>query len=153
MTQELPAPRIRLATAEDADAMLRLAMGHASEMHFGTPSPRRIGEMARMTFERGKVLLSLDDDGTPVGQIALVIEQPVWSEDWMVSDMSFYVMPQHRHRRHARGLLLAAKDYAKEMGLPLLISLWGKRIEGKARLMQRDLGVPSGAIFFVPAEG
>jgi GNAT superfamily N-acetyltransferase len=144
-------PTIRPATRDDVDAVVRLGMGHAAEMHFGVPSLKRVTEMAGHAFERGRILLSLDDDGQPVGMIALVIEQPGWSEDWQVSDLSFFVEPQHRHRRHARALLQAAKSFAGTLRLPLVVAVWGKRIEGKARLMRRDLGDPSGAIFYIPA--
>jgi len=153
MTAEQPPPIIRPAAIEDFAAVLGLLMAHAGEMHFGKPSLARVTDTVRFAFERGRILLSLDDDGSPVGMIMLVIEQPSWSEDWQVSDLSFYVMPQHRHRRHARGLLQAAKEFAKALALPLVVAVWGKRIEGKARLMQRDLGAPSGMIFYVPAEG
>jgi len=64
----------------------------------------------------GTFLLALDPDGHPIGCIGVRRH-----EDQVGEVKRMYVRPEHPRRGHARALLVAAEDRARELGYTALI--------------------------------
>lgn len=142
---------VRRGTPEDLPALLVLGELMHREVHFGAYSAPKVQAMIEEVLLRGVVLCTEDASGALAGTCGLIPEQAWWSEDWQLSDRWLFVRPECRREGHAGVLLRAALNTARLLKLPLLMAHIGSRAQGKARLLQRVLGEPVGAIFFVPA--
>lgn len=139
----------RRATSDDIPAVLALLHLMHREAPHGALSEARVRDAVDACMGSGAVILSCTA-GEPVGTLGLHLRQPWWSEDWEVADTWLFVHPAHRRAPHARLLLGIAKDFARGMGLPLVMGVFStKRTAPKLRLFERILGAPAGGIFLV----
>lgn len=80
--------------------------------------------------------------------IHLTIGKFWYTESPHVEELYNYVRPEFRKSNNAKSLIEFAKDTAKKMGVPLLISiLSNERTQTKIRLYERVLGKSAGAFF------
>ena len=140
-----PGDEVGFARAFDLLRMLHAETPHASL------SPAKLHQGLAEVVEHGTVIVSLTRDGDLAGAVGLIEDAPWFSDDRWLTDRFFFVHPRHRRTPHARCLLDAARLVARDMGLPLHMTVTGigDRTAGKVRLYSRALGEPCGAIWIV----
>lgn len=75
---------------------------------------------------RSNMAMIAEDDGKPVGVLALMESTHAFSDKPYISDIWFYVLPQYRATRAAHLLLMKARGYAEHAKAPILIgTMWG----------------------------
>ena len=113
-------------------------------------------EAARETFDlafdrKGGILGVIGPQGDIRGMLGLLITRFWFTRDRHLEEIFNFVRPDCRQGTpYAEQLISFAKMCAKvpEINLPLIIGvLTNRRVEGKVKLYQRQLGVPSGAFF------
>ncbi len=144
-------PFIQAATTDDVEAVLDLLAVAAEHGEFA------FGEFDRNTarlavedcIKSGAVLMSMSN-GAPVATMGFEVAGVWWSKIQVMREYWVFVHPEHRRAPHARSMLQAAKDVAREARLPFICGVLStKRTAGKVRLFQREFGVPVGATFLV----
>ena len=87
-------------------------------------------------------------DGVAVGSIALNEDTMWYSDKPHLVDNWFYVLPEFRKSGVGLALLNAAKEFAKERGLPLLIVIFNMEdVETKMKMMQHHGFKLAGGLF------
>lgn len=146
--RELPATRF--ARADDMEAVRDLLALMHREAPVGAWCEAAVREHLGAVMRDGCVVLSLAGDGSPVGTLGLSPQQFWWSQDWSLQERWVFVHPQHRRAPHARALLVAARDAAISLSIPLVAGVFSdRRADAKVRLFSRVLGQPIGATFLV----
>lgn len=89
-----------------------------------------------------------EEDGEPVGSIAVVETSPWYGDQRYYADGFFYVRSDKRASTVAVDLLNAAKAYAKERNKPLIVGLFNMdNIERKAVFLKRKGFRMAGGLF------
>lgn len=128
---------IRFAKADDAEAVLALLkLMHAEVGLAGISEPKVKQQIARC-LENGAIVLAIEGD-VIAGTMGLLLTQPWYSEDWIVTETWTFVHPDRRRSHHIGNMLEAAKVAAGRMKLPLTVSVTtDQRTAGKVRLFAR----------------
>lgn len=143
---------VRLATREDEPEIIRLL--HV--MHAESGMQPLDEEAARDTFDlafdrRGGIIGVIGPPNDIRGMLGLLITRFWFTREHHLEEIFNFVRPDCRNGTpYAERLIEFAKLCADlpEINLPLVIGvLTNRRVEAKARLYQRRLGVPSGAFF------
>lgn len=126
---------------------------HAENGMF-TMSEDKVRGMLQRAFNRqGGIIGALGVPGRIEGAIYLVISDYWYSDDWHLSELFSFVLPQYRKSNNAKELITFAKRCSDEIGIPLVIGvISNERTEGKVRLYQRQLDKPAGAFFVYDAK-
>jgi len=143
---------VRLATRADEPEILQLL--HI--MHAESGMQPLDEDAARETFDlafgrRGGIIGVIGPPGDIRGMLGLLITRFWFTRERHLEEIFSWVRPDCRHgTKYAEQLITFAKTCADlpEINLPLVIGvLTNRRVEGKTKLYQRHLGVPSGAFF------
>ena len=98
--------------------------------------PLRSAAWAARNLECGVWIAEVD--GVPVGTIGVHETTPWYSNTPYLTDGWLYVLPEHRNFSVASGLIGAAKQFAVEKGLPLVLNIFNmENTETKIKLFQR----------------
>jgi hypothetical protein len=154
MTEDL---KIRLATVEDLDEMMRLALSACDENGFLNPNPIKLLEQIwpALNQDHGLCAVIGKPGGTIEGAILLRIGQMWYSDDLTIEEKAIFIHPDFRGAKggRARKLCEFSKTVADTLGLPLVIGvLSNSRTEAKVRMYERQFGKPSGAFFLYGAK-
>lgn len=142
-------PALRQAAPGDLDAVREMVRAHCREEAPSLPiSEARLSAAVQACMQQGGILVSCAD-GVPVGTIGVTVDAPYWSDrPWMIG-LWAYVKGGHRKDPHMREMLSTVLEVAHSRHMPLRFEVWGgHRTAGKACLFKRELGGPSGALFF-----
>ena len=149
--------KIRLATVEDLDEMMRLALSACDENGFLNPNPIKLLEQIwpALNQDHGLCAVIGKPGGTIEGAILLRIGQMWYSDDLTIEEKAIFIHPDFRGAKggRARKLCEFSKTVADTLGLPLVIGvLSNSRTEAKVRMYERQFGKPSGAFFLYGAK-
>lgn len=114
------APRVRLATADDREAVLRLAIRFMGESHYARlmqPNVEALDTLIAflLTSDNG-ALFVLDVGGQVAGMVGMTVVPNHLSGELQGSEVAFYVEPDYRRGRAALRLLDAAEQWAVDQG-------------------------------------
>jgi hypothetical protein len=128
-----------------------LQMMHQETPHAPLSLPKARAFLHRIQHE-GYVLVSVTPEGRLAGTLGLQVQSPWFSEESWLSDTWLFVHPECRRTPHCRMLIRAAKVLAAEAGMPLQLTVsgYGRRTAGKIRLVSRELGESTGALWHIP---
>lgn len=133
--------QVRMAQPEDRQPLWELMLTLHGENGLFSVSPGKVDAMLDKFYERrGALIGAIGDVGAPVAAIYLEIEQPVYSDDWVLWEQFNFVHPDHRRSPYATMLIDYGKRCADELRLPLMIGILSNhRTEAKMRLYDRVL--------------
>lgn len=110
-----------VAVAEDVDGLCDLLAVMHAENGIGRLNISKTRRVVEGVVQYGVALIALYDDERIVASIGLE-HQPWWySDDFYVGDRWTFVHPDYRRSKIATRLLRQARNYAKALGLPLLM--------------------------------
>lgn len=144
-------PHVRVATPDEVDAVMELALMGCAENQSQPHNPVKVlaDVWAALNMEHGIVGVIGAPGSQPLEGAVLLRVGTMWYTDAPhIEERAIFVHPQYRGARGGRAARLAefAMDVADELGLPLSIGvLSDHRTEAKVRLYQRVLGKPDGA--------
>ncbi len=141
---------IRLADERDEPDILALCKLMHDEQH---PYPlswdKIVSNIRKATrHERGIIgLIGERGTGLPRGAVFLLIDQPWYSESWILLEYFNYVHPAHRRSTYAHDLIEYSKRCAQDLRIDLTIGVYSTiRTEAKVRLYRRQVAC-AGAFF------
>ena len=146
----------RIATPDDLDEIMELAIEASTENGFLNPDPERLlrGIWPALHQDHGLVGVIGPEGGRIEGAVLLHVSEHWYSTDAFLEEKSVFVRQGARGAKEGRAAKLVefSKKVADTLGLPLLIGvLSNKRTAGKVRLYQRAFGEPAGAFFLYGA--
>jgi hypothetical protein len=148
---------IRVATPEDLDDIMKIAMMAVEENGFVQPNPERLLQdiWPSLHLDEG-VIGAIGPKGTKKieGVVLLRIGNLWYSDEKAVEEKAIFVAPEYRSAKGGRAKRLCefSKKVSDELGLPLMIGvLSNQRTAGKIKMYQRIFGEPSGAFFLYNA--
>jgi len=149
MSDEL---RIRIATVDDMDEIMQLAMSACEENGFLNPNPAKlVAEFwPALNQDHGLCAVIGPPEGEIQGLILLRIGNMWYSDQQVLEEKAVFIHSKHRDAKGARAKQLCeyGKKVSDTLGMPLIIGvLSNSRTEGKVRLYERIFGKPSGAFF------
>ena len=149
--------KIRLATPEDEEAMLDLAIRAWHENGIMDVNPEKMRAMIRPSLYLWQGMCGvIGEPGKPIeGAVLLRMSQMWYSDSWILEEKAIFVDPKHRKSArssqsvgHARRLIEFSKQVSDSLGIPLIIGVLSNiRTKAKVRLYERHFGEPSGAFF------
>jgi hypothetical protein len=150
--------KVRLATPEDEDALLDLAIRAWHENGIMDVNPEKMRGMIKPALYLWQGLCGIiGERGKPIeGAVLLRMSQMWYSDDWILEEKAVFVDPNFRHKAerssqsvgHARRLVEFSKQVSDSLNVPLVIGvLSNTRTKAKVRLYERQFGEPAGAFF------
>lgn len=118
--------RVRVATAEDAVAILKFMFAYAYPEYaekFAPPDVEQSWSFLQHVLQHGRVWVAETKDGKMIGTIAAVIDNYPWSKQCFIGDVWNFVAPQARSSRAGVKLLKALIAYADELGIPCRVGV------------------------------
>jgi ribosomal protein S18 acetylase RimI-like enzyme len=112
--------RARRAGPHEVDAVTDLLVAMHAENGIGKLAFRKVEALVQRLVLQGSVLVLLEGERV-VGTVGLEVSEWWYSADRFVGDYFFFVHPDYRSPEAAETLMDAAKAYARERGLPLLM--------------------------------
>jgi len=89
-------------------------------------------------FNINQMVFGVEDEGKLVGSIALHRTSPWYSDSEYLADGWFYVLPEYRKTGVGKMLIDAAKKFAEEAKLPLIVGVFtSEDANTKAQVMQK----------------
>lgn len=148
--------RIRIATPDDMDEMMVLAMAGCHENGFLNPSPVRLAEeMWPALCQHNGIVGAIGLPGGIIeGAVLIRIGMMWYSDQDTVEERAIFIHPDYRSAKggRARRLCEFSKSVADSLGMPLVIGvLSNHRTAGKIRMYQRVFGEQAGAFFLYNA--
>lgn len=153
VTEELT---IRLATVEDLDEVMQLAITACEENGFLNGSAELLArEIYPALLQDHGLCPVIGPPGGAIEGLALLRVGSMWySHATVVEEKAIFVYPQFRSAKggRARKLCEYSKHVADCLGIPLLIGvLSNTRTAGKVKLYERLFGAPAGAFWLYGA--
>jgi hypothetical protein len=150
--------KVRLATPEDEDALLDLAIRAWHENGLMDVNPEKMRGMIRPALYLWQGLCGvIGERGKPIeGAVLLRVSQMWYSDNWMLEEKAVFVDPDFRKKverssqsvGHARRLVEFSKQVADSLNVPLIIGILSNtRTKSKVRMYERHFGEPAGAFF------
>ena len=91
-----------------------------------------------VVFNVDQMAFGVEDNSKLVGSLGLHRTSPWYSDSEYLADGWFYVLPEYRKTGVGKMLIDAAKEYAAEANLPLIIGVFtSEDADTKAQVMQR----------------
>ena len=153
MSEELT---IRLATPDDLDDVMRLAITACEENGFLNASTELlVKEIYPALCQDHGLCPVIGKPGGDIEGLALLRIGAMWySHATVVEERAIFIYPEFRSAKggRARRLCEYSKHVADTLGIPLLIGILSNtRTEGKVRMYKRIFGEPAGAFFLYGA--
>jgi hypothetical protein len=147
---------IRLATVEDMDEVMKLAVTACEENGFLNASTELLAReiWPALCQDHGLCPVIGTAGGAIEGLALLRIGQMWYSHATVVEEKAIFVYPEFRAAKGGRAKKLCefSKHVADSLGVPLLIGILSNtRTEGKVRMYKRIFGEPAGAFFLYGA--
>lgn len=142
---------MRVAKPEDHDALLQFLVLEFYGRHQDNLPALNLRKAAAgigRVLREGAVFVH-EDDGGIVGSLGLLEADAAWfTDDRVLADAWYFVLPDRRGAKAATALLRAAQGVARSAGLPLSMSVvTGERVERKDRFFRRNGFVPLGGAY------
>ncbi len=117
----------------------KLLLGAADGFGYEIPLPNSDKGINALTYAMGQRLNFVAiDKGEIVGALVLAFDTLWWIDEWFLIDIAFYVDPEKRATKAASMLINKGKDLAKQLGLPLQISVtYGTDLDRKEKFLLR----------------
>ena len=152
-----PALVTRVATPDDLEELMNLAMMACDENGFLNPTPHMLLEQIYPALHQDNGIVGCvgPQDGAIEGAILLRTGVTWYSTVPILEEKGLFILPQFRNAKGGRGKMLCefSKHTADMLGMPLMIGvLSNHRTAGKIRLYSRLFGEPSGAFFLYGAK-
>lgn len=140
---------VRLAVQSDEEDIMALCRLLHEENGLWIMNETKVRQMLRKAWRKEFAVIGIvGKPGALEGVIFLTLDQPWYSDEWMLEEMFNFVHPAHRKSGHAKRLVEFAKQTSEGLGVPLMIGIISnERTDAKVRLYQRQLGAPAGAFF------
>ena len=110
------------AVAEDIDGICELLHVMHAENGIGGLNPVKTLQAVADVIDAGVVLIALDGERI-VGSVGLQHGTWWYSDDLYVGDLWTFVHPEYRRSKIAPRLVKRAREYARGLGLPLLMAV------------------------------
>ena len=152
-----PELQIRLATTDDLDEIMRLAIMAAEDNGFLDFSPDLLAMEVwpALNLDHGIMPVIGPPGGEIQGFVLLRIGTMYYSYTKVLEEKCLWVHPDYRTAKggRARRLLEFTKKCADTLRMPLIIGIIStNRAKGKEALYRRAFGEPTGAYFLYGAE-
>jgi hypothetical protein len=149
--------KIRIATAEDMEEIMALAMSACEENGFLNPNPAKLAAeiWPALIQHNGICGVIGQPDGKIEGLVLLRIGTMWYSDAQLVEEKAIFIYPEFRSAKggRARKLCAFSKKVADGLGLPLIIGvLSNHRTAAKVKMYERQFGAPAGAFFLYGAK-
>jgi hypothetical protein len=150
-------PAVRVATTDDVDAVMELAIMGSRENSFVPADPAKLlfDVWGALTLEHG-ICGAIGPKGGPLEAAVLIKVGPTWySNASVLEERAIFVHPKYRGALGGRAsrLMTWAKTVSDRMAMPLLIGvLSNERTEAKVRAYRRHFGEPAGAFWLYNAK-
>jgi hypothetical protein len=143
---------VRVATPEDIDGVMNLAMMVCKENGIFEPNIQKIlfDIWPSLHQEHGIVGVIGEPGNMLEGFVLLRIGQMWYSDSPILEEKTVFIHPKFRRASggRARKLCRFSKQVADELGLPMIIGvLSSHRSSGKMRLYEGEFGPPAGGFF------
>lgn len=139
---------LTLATRHDIPGLVGLCENFIEEFSLPPGDQAKIEAMLNWHLEHGFLVTAMKN-GDIIGVLALHPETYWYSDEQFVTDTVFYVHPRGRKSRAAQMLMEAGKEYAKELGLPMMLAVSsGGNVEKKDRFYERKGFSRIGGVFY-----
>jgi hypothetical protein len=153
MSEEL---EIRIATPDDLDEVMAIAMSAYQEMCAVPPSSQKILEQVWASLHRDRGLCGVigKPNGKIEGGIILRMGKLWYSDTDVLEERGIFIDPKFRSAKGGRGRKLCefSKTIADSMNMPLIIGVISNdRTEAKIRLYERQFGKLAGGFFLYKA--
>jgi hypothetical protein len=147
---------IRLATTDDLDEVMRLAITACEENGFLNASTELLAReiYPALCQDHGLCPVIGPKDGEIQGLALLRIGAMWYSPEIVLEERAIFIYPQHRSAKGGRASRLCeyTKKVADTLNLKLIIGvLSNTRTAGKVRMYTRIFGEPAGAFFLYNA--
>lgn len=148
--------KLRIATVDDMDAMMKLALSACDENGFLNPNPLKLAaEIWPALNQDHGICAVIGDVGSQLeGAVLLRIGDMWYSDTAVVEEKAIFVHPDFRSAKggRARRLCEFSKRVADSLQIPLIIGvLSNSRTAGKIKMYEREFGPPAGAYFLYGA--
>lgn len=148
---------IRVATTDDMEEVMQLALAGCVENGFLNASPAKLAQdiWCALSRDHGLVGAIGKPNGKIEGVVVLRIGTMWYSDDPVVEEKAIFIHPDYRSAQggRARKLCEFGKKMATEIGIPLIIGvLSNNRTEAKVRMYRRAFGPEAGAFFLYGAK-
>lgn len=91
-----------------------------------------------VVFNVNQMAFGVEDEGKLVGSVGLHRTSPWYSDSEYLADGWFYVLPEYRKTGVGKMLIDAAKKFAEEAKLPLIVGVFtSEDADTKAQVMQK----------------
>jgi hypothetical protein len=149
--------KIRVATPEDMDEIMALAMSACEENGFLNPNPQKLAAeiWPALHQDHGICAVIGKPGGKIEGLVLLRIGNMWYSDSLVVEEKAIFIYPEFRSAKGGRAKQLCefSKKVADTLGIPLIIGvLSNSRTAAKVRMYERQFGPPSGAFFLYGAQ-
>lgn len=143
--------RVRVATRDDAPALLAIARNYHEESDAGHFSEDKTLDLLRRAFTptaNDPVLIGVSGQGHVEGAVCIVVDTPELGESPFLEILWCHVLAEYRkNSAHARDLIAFARQWAAPppigIGLPLRMKVRvTHKTEGQARMLRRLFGEP-----------
>ena len=147
---------VRIATPEDMDEIMKLAMAASEENGFLNPNPVKLAaEIWPALHQDNGICAVIGAPGGRIEGLVLLRIGTMWySDNLVVEEKAIFIYPEFRSAKGGRAKKLCefSKKVADTLGIPLIIGvLSNNRTEAKVRMYERQFGKPSGAFFLYGA--
>ena len=148
---------IRLASPQDLDEIMSIAMMACDENGFLNPNPAKIAAeiWPALHQDHGLCAVISKPNGMIEGLVLLRIGNMWYSDSRVVEEKAIFIHPDFRSAKGGRASKLCefSKKVADSLGIPLIIGvLSNHRTSAKVRMYERQFGPPSGAFFLYGAQ-
>ena len=149
--------RIRIATPDDLDDVMKLALSACEENGFLNPNPMKLLQeiWPALNQDHGIVAVIGKLEGGIEGLVLLRIGSMWYSDMEVVEEKAIFIYPEFRSAKGGRAKKLCefSKSVADSLGIPLIIGvLSNDRTAAKVKMYERQFGAPAGAFFLYGAK-
>jgi len=149
--------KVRVATVDDMDDIMALALMACEENGFVNPNPQKLAAeiWPALLQQHGICALIGQPGGKPEGVVVLRVGSMWYSDDAVVEEKAIFIHPDFRSAKggRARKLCAFSKQTADKLGIPLIIGVLSNlRTKAKVRMYEREFGEPAGAFFLYGAK-
>ena len=148
---------VRIATIDDMDEIMKLAMSACEENGFLTPNAAKLASEIWPALNQDQGICAvIGKPGEGIEGLVLLRIGSMWySDSLVVEEKAIFIYPEYRSAKGGRAKKLCefSKKVADTLGIPLIIGvLSNNRTEAKIRMYERQFGKPSGAFFLYGAQ-
>jgi hypothetical protein len=128
------------ASYEDLGKILEFALRIPEDLgfeHLPNVNPYKVSEFIMKKWQETPILVYKDETGEILGMVGLSIDKYWWSDENMLVDYMFYVVPEHRKGKVVKELIKAMRDMGRVNNLPVLSHFMSyDRTQAKERLFK-----------------